>query len=251
MKLGLTLSGGGARGIAHLGVLKALDEKNVRPDIISGTSAGALTGSLYAYGYSPEEIFDIVVNTRILTAIKPAWSLQGLVKPESLGDILRKYIKEDDFSALKIPLTVAATEIISGEVEYFSKGELIRPITASCCVPMFFSPVNIGQGIYVDGGLIDNLPAAAIRDKCDRLIGVNVNPINDQFDPKNMKMVVERSLLIAIGENTARSMKLCDVTIEPPQLGVFNGMDLKKAGEIFEIGYECARQILISHSFFS
>ncbi|MDH5602425.1 MAG: patatin-like phospholipase family protein, partial [Cyclobacteriaceae bacterium] len=104
MKIGLALSGGGARGIAHLGVLKALEEKKIKPSIISGTSAGALTGALYAYGYSPDELFDIIAKTRIITAMRPSLSVKGLLKPETLGDILKKYIEKDDFSSLKIPL---------------------------------------------------------------------------------------------------------------------------------------------------
>ena len=244
MNIGLSLSGGGARGIAHLGVLKALEERNIRPSVISGTSAGALIGAIYSYGFSPEEIFDIVSKTRVLTSIKPSLSIKGLLKPETIGDILKQYITTDNFDALKIPLTVTATNIVEGKSEYFSSGELIRPIMASCCVPFFFTPVTIAEKTYVDGGLLDNLPSGIIRDKCDYLIGVSVNPVTSQFDPKNMKVMIERSLLIAINGNTMVSKERCDLVIEPEGLGDINGLELKKAKKMFEIGYECAMSIL-------
>jgi NTE family protein len=238
MKIGITLSGGGARGIAHIGVLKALEEMGVAISVISGTSAGAVVGSLYAHGYKPEEILSIIQKVSVFKSVKPAWTWIGLLSLEGLRDVFLKYIPENNFDALKIPLTVAATDIEKGEIVYFSRGELIPCIMASSCVPAVFAPVSFDGKLLVDGGVLDNLPSKPIRAKCDCLIGSHCNPIGSEFDAKNLKTIIERSLLMAVAGNTQESRKLCDVFIEPTGLDKFTGFGLNKAQEIFDIGYQ-------------
>jgi NTE family protein len=148
-----------------------------------------------------------------------------------------KYIPENNFDALKIPLTIAATDIRKGEIVYFSSGELIPCIMASSCVPAVFVPVSFADKLLVDGGVLDNLPTKPIRKKCDLLIGSHCNPIGSDFDAKNLKMIIERSLLMAVNGNTQKSRELCDVFIEPPGLDKFTGFGLSKAQEIFDVGY--------------
>src|SRR5690349_19574790 len=104
MKVGIVFSGGGARGISHLGVLKALEEFHVKIDSISGTSVGALIGAFYAQGYGPEEILNDIITSRFYRSVRPAWRWTGLLSLESLRDVLLKYIPHNDFGALKIPL---------------------------------------------------------------------------------------------------------------------------------------------------
>src|SRR6187402_977423 len=135
MKVGLVLSGGGARGISHLGVIKALEEFNVKVDFISGTSAGSITGCLYSYGYKPDEIVKMISTTRFAKSIKLAWAWTGLLSLDGLKELFIKFIPENSFEALKIPVTIAATEIKKGKIEYFTTGELIPAILASSCVP--------------------------------------------------------------------------------------------------------------------
>lgn len=237
MKIGLVLSGGGARGVCHLGVIKALLEYGVKFDYIAGASSGSITGSLYSYGYSPDEILDIIITTKLYKSLKIAWTFQGLLSLDGLQSLLLKYIPENSFEALKIPTTVAATDIKKGRIEYFSQGELIPTLLGSCCVPAVFKPVRFNGVLYVDGGIIDNLPVKAIRDKCDFIIGSHSNFITSEFDVKSMRSVIERSLLMAINGNTTISKSLCNVLIEPPGVGQFSGFDLSKAKEIFDIGY--------------
>jgi NTE family protein len=238
MKIGLVLSGGGARGISHIGVLKGLEEIGVRPEVIAGTSAGSIVGSLYAYGYTPDQIITEVLAAKLFRSMRPAWTWTGLLSLEALASSLIKLIPENDFSALKIPMTIAATEIRRGKPDYFSNGELIPAIMASCCIPAVFNPIQLNGGLYVDGGLMDNLPAKSIRDKCDLLIGSHCNYISSEFDVKNFRSVIERSLLIAINGNTMVSKSLCDILIEPPDVGSFSGMDLGRARDLFEAGYK-------------
>lgn len=249
MKIGLVLSGGGARGVAHIGVLKALDEMSIQFSITAGTSAGSIVASLYSYGYKPDEIFDIIKNLSIFKSVSPAWAWAGLLKMDGLEALLIKYIPENNFNALRIPLTVAATEIRKGVTHYFSEGELIPAIVSSCSVPAVFNPVSFKGGLYVDGGLLDNLPVLPIRDKCDFIVGSHCNHISSEFDPKNVKLVIERSLLMAISSNTLVSRKMCDVFIEPTRMDRFSSFDIGKAQEIFDFGYQFTRQNFMPHHF--
>ncbi|MBS1951363.1 MAG: hypothetical protein OJF59_003219 [Cytophagales bacterium] len=238
MKIGIALSGGGARGIAHLGVLKALEEFGLKFSVISGTSAGSIVGALYSYGYKPEEILSIIQKVSVFKSVKPAWTWMGLLSMDGLKDVLLKHMPENDFKRLKIPLTIAATDIKKGETVYLSEGELIPGIMASCCVPAIFPPVNFQEKVLVDGGVLDNLPVKPIREQCDFLIGSHCNPIGADFDAKNLRTIIERSLLMAINGNTARSRETCNVFIEPLALHQFSGFEITKAQEIFDIGYQ-------------
>jgi NTE family protein len=242
MKLGIVLSGGGARGISHLGVLKALEEFHVKFDCISGTSVGALIGAFYSQGYAPEEILNDILTSRFYRSVRPAWRWTGLLSMESLRDVLLKYIPHNEFEALKIPLVVAATDISHGKAAYFSSGELIPRLLASCCVPAVFSPVQLNGALYVDGGIMDNLPAKPIRQQCDFLIGVHCNFLSDGFDARNFRSVVERSLMMAINGNSTFSKSLCDLTIEPEGSGRVSTFDIGKAKELFEMGYQFTKQ---------
>ena len=238
MKIGIALSGGGARGVAHLGVLKALEEKGVVISAVSGTSAGSIVGAMYAYGYSPDEIFDILMKTSFLRKMRPALAMTGLLNIEKLRKFFLEYLPENDFGLLKKKLAVAATEVNKGQITYFSEGELITPILASCCVPILFNPVKCRGGLYVDGGLLDNLPVEPIKSSVDFMIGSHTNPIDDNFNVKNAKVVIERSLLMAISGSTEIKKSLCDVVIEPEMLKKFAGSEINKAKEIFEVGYD-------------
>lgn len=228
--------------MCHLGVIKALEEFGVKFSFISGTSAGSVVGCLYSYGYSPDEILKIIQSTSFFKSLKLAWTWTGLLSFDGLRDALLKYIPENTFECLKIPVTLAVTEIKKGRIEYLSQGELMVPIQASCSVPAVFQPVQYQGGVYVDGGILDNLPVKAIYDKCDFVIGSHCNFITSEFDIKNFRNVIERTLLMAINGNTMISKTLCHVLIEPPDVGLYSGFDLSKASEIFEIGYQYTKR---------
>ena len=238
MKYGLVLSGGGARGISHIGVIKALEELGLKFDCLSGTSAGSIVASLYAAGYNPDQLLEMIISTSFFKSVRPAWTLTGLLSLERLRDVLIKYLPENSFESLKIPVTICATDIIKGKPDYFSKGELIPAILASCCVPAVFNPVQINGNVYVDGGLMDNLPARSIHDHVDFLIGSHCNYITSEFNLVNFRSVIERSALIAVSGNTTVSKNLCKVLIEPPEVGKFSGTDMARAKELFDAGYQ-------------
>jgi NTE family protein len=242
MKVGIVLSGGGARGIAHLGIIKALQEFGVSIQYISGTSVGALVGAFFAQGYPPDEILSIILTSRFYKSVRPAWTLRGLLSLDSLKDVLLKFIPHNRFESLKIPLVIAASDISHGRADYFSSGELIPPLLASCCVPAVFNPVQLNGGLYVDGGIMDNLPAKAIRKECDFLIGLHCNFLSSEFDARNFRSVIERSLMMAINGNTSHSKAICDLVIEPEASGKISTFDIGRAKDLFEIGYQFTKQ---------
>ena len=238
LKIGIALSGGGVRGIAHLGVLKALTESSIFPTKVSGTSAGAIAGAMFCQGYSPEEILKIIVETNYFKFLRPAISLTGFFKMDSVGNLFRLYLDHDDFAKLKIPLTVAATDIKKAKVRYYSEGELIRPIMASSCIPGMFDPIVIGNRYLVDGGVLNNLPVEPLDGICDYVIGINCNQLPEETNIKNMKKLIERSVIMAMNYNVYSRKAKCDYFIEPPGLGGYGVFDIKKAPELFKVGYE-------------
>lgn len=240
-KIGLVLSGGGVRGAAHIGAIKALEELGIVFTHVSGTSAGSIVGALYASGHAPQKILEIVNQATIFNSVRPAWAWAGLFRMDGLQELLSKYLPSD-FSRLKKALSVAATEITKGEVTYFEKGELIPAILASCTIPAIFSPLLFNGSMYVDGGLLDNMPAKPIRAQCDFIVGSHCNRISQSFDASNFKVVIERSMLIALGTNTSISKNLCDIVIEPPGLDKFSALDIGKAKEIFDLGYKFTKE---------
>jgi NTE family protein len=163
---GLVLSGGGARGFAHLGLLQALNESGIFPDVISGTSAGAIVGSLYADGHSPREIMHIMNSGGRFHYFSPTVPKGGLLQISGIIKILKENLRAKTFQELKIPLYVTATDLNNGTIVYFSEGELICPVIASASIPVLFKPLIINNIQYVDGGVLDNFPIHPIEGKC-------------------------------------------------------------------------------------
>jgi NTE family protein len=238
MRIGLALSGGGARGISHIGSLKAFEEFGIKPVALAGTSAGAIVGAMYAYGYSPQEMLKIISGAGFFQLFRPAWRWTGLLNLDGVRNYLNKLIPDNTFESLNIPLTVAATDIAAGKAAYFSSGELLSPLIASCSIPGIFHPVEINGKIYVDGGIIDNLPVKHLNRKTDFIIGLHCNPVEPGFKANNIKEVIERSMLMVLYTGTKASMKKFDMIIEPKALGKYTVFDLSKAKEIFDIGYK-------------
>ncbi|MEQ9300167.1 MAG: patatin-like phospholipase family protein [Cyclobacteriaceae bacterium] len=238
MKIGLVLSGGGARGIAHLGVIKALEELGIHISNISGASFGAIVGAFYADGYSPDDIFKLIIKTNLFKMVQPAINWQGLLTIEKSEVLFSPYLTAKTFEDLKIPLTVVATNVKKGKSKFFYSGELIKPMLASSCLPVIFKPVELDGKLYIDGGILNNLPVEPLIVNCDRIIGVHTNPIDAKNMPTNMKAVFERTMMMTINYNVYARKNKCDVFIEPKELCKFNVFDFKKAQEIFDIGYD-------------
>ena len=241
-KLGLALSGGGARGLAHIGVLKLLDECGMRPDIISGTSAGALMGVLYADGYKPDEIMSLYNGREFSKFVSMQIPKMGLFDSDKFHKYIKKIVRAKDLKDLQIPVIVMATDLDSGKARAFNEGSIPDIVTASCSVPIIFNPVKIDGIHYVDGGLFHNFPVSIIRDECDALIGSNVSPVVPDKYKKTLVGIAERSYHYLFKANTEKDREKCDILIETDKFSDYNLFDIKKVDTIVRIGYEAAQE---------
>ncbi len=236
-KIGLTLSGGGARGFAHVGVLKALEENNLEPNVVSGTSMGAIIGALIAAGYSSAEIEHLVRDKTNLRVFNIKGLKLGLSTHNYVEKTLLRLLPQN-FEALKIPLFLSVTNLSTAKHEVLMSGNLITAILASISIPLVFKPVLINGQYYADGGLVKNLPASVIRDKCDYLIGSHVNHIPDTFNLKTTGQLVDRAIRIAIHNTIIPEINLCDMFIEPKACGEFDVLNFKIFDAIVSTGYQ-------------
>lgn len=243
-KLGIVLSGGGARGIAHLGVLDALHKHGIEPDLIAGTSMGAIVGCLYSAGYKPGFILEEIKKERLSKFL--SWKLpgDGFLDLEHMEDLLRKHIKKDDFSTLQKSFYVSVSNLHSGKNEVIGKGKLFEVVIASASIPIIFKPRIINGKMYADGGLQNNLPAIAVRDLCERLIGVNVNHSGPLEKINGLMEIAERCLRLAIEGSVKENLEVCDVTIQPDKVKYFNTFDFRKADEIYKTGFETTEAMM-------
>ena len=239
-RVGLALSGGGARGIAHLGVLQALEEKGIPINMIAGTSAGAMAAAFYAAGLRPPDILRIFTQTSFLRSMRLATNLRGLLRVELLERLFRAHMPVTTFEALNIEVIVAATDLTLGRTVYFSQGDLVAPVMASSCIPGLFSPVEIDGHCLIDGGLLNNMPVEPLVGHNDHIIGVHTNPYPVLPQVNTFRSTIERSFQLAINSNVKERMLLCHQLIEPQALSAFTVFDIKRAREIYDIGYACA-----------
>ncbi len=243
-KIGLALSGGGAKGFAHAGVFKALEEFSLKPDIISGTSAGAIAGVLYADGYAPEEIIELFIGLEFKKFAEIQLPKAGIFNMIGFKGFLKKYLRARTFEELKIPLVVVATDLDDGISVAFNKGPLLEPIMASCSIPIIFNPVLINGIHYVDGGLFRNFPVSNIRGICEKVIGVNVAPLVPKKYNQTILHIAERSYHYMFRANTLPDRRLCDILIENEEFANFKTFDLVNIRMIFDKGYKEAVKTL-------
>jgi NTE family protein len=243
-KVGLVLSGGGARGFAHIGALHALNEAGIFPDIISGVSAGAIAGALYADGHTPEEILRLFSETKIYKYLEFIIPKRGLMRMNGLSKIISQNLKAKTFEELNFPLIVATTDLNNGKCVYFDKGDLLKPVLASATVPVLFCPVRIGNKIFVDGGVLNNFPVEPIENKCKVLIGIHVNPFGYLEEFNSIMSIAERSFHLSFSTHLGKKSKKCDIFIEPSGLEKFRLLDVSKINEIYKLGYKETKKIL-------
>jgi NTE family protein len=244
MKISLALSGGGTRGIAHLGVIKALMENGIAIDKISGVSSGAILGAFISAEYHPDEVLDIILKTKLFKYLRPGIKSTGLLNLEYTSKLFHKYFKEDSFEHLRIPLTVSALSLRTGRIKYFDSGPLNLPLLASSSIPMLFNPIKINGEQYVDGGLAENLPVNPLKGLGNFIVGVHSNPINPDPGKLTVRSYIERILLITINNNAQHSLREVDFVVEPDELKRVRWSDYSKAKEIFEMGYGYTKGIL-------
>lgn len=242
--LGLALSGGFIKGFAHLGIVQALIEEDLKPEIISGVSAGALAGAFIADGYEPYKVVEIFQKQKFNQLTSFAMSVSGLLKMDEFVDFIKSHLSTNRIEELRTPLVISASDLDHGVSVQFRKGNLTQCISASCCMPILFSPIKIDGVNYVDGGVFKNLPVSPIRNECKRVIAVNVSPVNATQYKKNVVSIGVRCYNYLFRANTAHDKEIADLLIEAHNLDIFNNTELEKASEIFDRGYNQGKEQL-------
>jgi NTE family protein len=215
-KIGLALGGGFARGLAHVGVLKALEEEEISIDFIAGTSVGALIAAVYASGTPLEEMERQGCLTRFRDFGRWKLSRMGMASNERLEELMRRFTTVKNFEDLKIPLSIVATDIIKGESVYMTEGEIGPALRASCAYPGLFLPVEYQGKILVDGFLTEQVPAQAVRDLgAEMVIAVHLEPGLLDDRPRNTIEVISRSFSIIQSVSNQPWRRMVDVLIEP------------------------------------
>ncbi len=193
-RIGLVLGAGAARGLAHIGVLKVLDEEKIHVDFIAGTSIGALIGAIYASGVSAKEMEEITLNvdkTKTITLFAPTISYSGLVDGNKIMKFIESIIGRQNIGDLNIPFAAIATDVMTGEETIITEGSLLHALRASISIPGIFTPAKYNGKFLVDGGLVNPVPVSAIVDMdADVVIAVNVLP-SPQKKVQDIKMKKE------------------------------------------------------------
>jgi NTE family protein len=237
-RIGLALSGGGIRGVSHLGVIQALIDSGIEFSHISGTSAGAVAAAFFAEGYTPKEILQIIKDAKLLKLLRPALGSTGLISILNVRSIFQKYIPHNSFEKLKTQVTIASVDLGESKLVYFTEGELDIAVLASCCLPGLFRPIMINNHMYVDGGILNNFPVDPLVGNCDLIIGSSCNHLPVVTEIKSFGGMIDRAAMIAINSTLNAHKILCDVVIEPHGLGSYGIFDTDAADEIYAIGYE-------------
>jgi NTE family protein len=243
--LGIALSGGGSRGFAHLGAMKALHEKGIVPEVISGASAGSIAGSLIADGKSPDEAFELLKSKGFFHYTSIRFPRSGFFSLKGLAKQLEKAYEAETIERLKTPLFIALTNLNTGRIEYKSSGPLLKTVIASSSIPVMFEPVEIDGQSYIDGGLLENLPHTPLKDICEKIIAVNLIPVKQTKNVRSMKKIISRVLDLTVNLTVDAVRDEADVFIEPPGLMPYGYLNSKEAKEVFDIGYEFTKNLEI------
>jgi NTE family protein len=240
-KIGIALGGGGAKGFGHIAFLKVLDELEIKPTMVAGTSIGALIGALYCAGTPADKLAALFPKPKIkeYSALidLPFFPHHGFVKGDKILDYFQKTVGIQDFSELKIPLKIAATDFWKMEEKIFQTGNLGKAVRASISIPGIFEPVKIGDKIYVDGGVTNPLPYDKLEKECDIVIAIDVTGQIDDESPKIPSVFESILASFQIMQGSLIDTKLetqkPDIFIRP-QLEGFNILDFHLMQEILE-----------------
>ncbi len=243
--IGLALGGGFARGIAHIGVLKVLEEENIPVRVVTGTSVGALIGAAYCSGLSISELEDVAHKVRFTTFARWTLSRYGFASNDRMVSFLTRTLKAKTFEELRIPLGVTATDFNNGEGVVFHSGSIIDPVRASCAYPGMFLPVEIRGRYLVDGMLSHPVPTRPLREMgADRVLAVHLKGTwSNGGAPRHLFDVIGQSFAIAQDAMSSLWREAADLVIEPNVSG-FGYDDFQRADALIRVGEAAMRNAL-------
>ncbi len=246
-QFGIAFGGGGMRGFAHLGVVKALEERGLHFDAFSGTSAGSIVAALMAAEKKPEDIMEMMKDLSISDAARLSLPHQGLANLDNLQEKVDRLLDHADFEDLPHPLFLAAANLNTGRVEYLNSGNVAKAVQASSSIPILFSPVRIHNQLFVDGGLLDNVPVSPLTAICQRIVAVDIQPVEELSEINGLADIAMRTFQMSISMQDSEK-EAADLLIRVEGLSQYHILDSGHNEEIFEIGYQHGRQIEIPFS---
>lgn len=246
-KIGLALGSGALKGLAHVGVIKVLEENNIPIDFIAGTSIGALVGAIYAYFGNSRVLESIVLESDLKSSLgflDPTLK-KGFLRGEKIMRFFKKYVKAKDFNELKKPLAVIATNLKTGEAKIIKKGDLVSAIRASISVPVVFQPVKREGEFLIDGGMTMPVPVGPLKQMgADIIIAVNLYDYGKRqqkrFRKLNLSFIGNKAAEIMLYQLAKRDVGEADIVIEPDVEGFSLIEAIKKREKIMKLGEQAA-----------
>jgi NTE family protein len=244
-KLGLALGGGGARGIAHIGVLKVIAENDIPIHYAAGVSVGSVIGALFCSGQPWKKILDVAQDIGWGELVQPTFSGLGVVKGNQLEEYVEKLVGDIQFEDLEIPFKVIATDLAHAETVVFDSGPVGRAVHASSSVPGIFEPVLEDGRALVDGGVTENVPSVRVRDMgADIVIAVDLNADRTGYGvPDNLFEVTTQSFFLLFSQVSQEGRHDADVLIQP-DLAQFSYADLSDVQALMDAGVAAAEDAL-------
>ncbi|MHB9056849.1 MAG: patatin-like phospholipase family protein [Paludibacteraceae bacterium] len=249
-KIGICLSGGGALGFAHIGVLQALEDHKIFPDVVSGSSMGSIIGSLYAAGYTPAQMLKFIEDGKLykitnLMTFQPTFWKAGLTNHSHILALIKELIPNNSFEKLEKQMYVCVSNLTTGNWEIISRSEKLDIwIAASCSIPGVFNAMKINNMMYVDGGLLNNIPSQPLKDKCELIIGSDVIPHLTTKKTLKARDVLVKSVRVAQHQSSLPGRSLCDFLIEPEAIEKYHEFNFEAYQSIYEYGYKAATKFI-------
>ncbi|MFW6233931.1 MAG: patatin-like phospholipase family protein [Spirochaetota bacterium] len=245
-RFGLALGGGAARGFTHIGVLRALEEAELAPSVVAGTSAGSLVGALYCAGFDSRRIEEEARNMKWGGLIQITFPRMDLVKADKLSNLVRELIGDMNISDLKIPFAAVAVDLVSGEERVLRAGPVSTAVRASCGIPGVFVPLEHGGELLVDGGIRNSVPSNVVRSLgADFVVGVDLNSDNVGQDESidNVVDVLARTMGILMYATSDTGRRNSDIFLQPDLVG-FSYHSMSRIDEAIARGYETMVKIV-------
>ncbi len=241
-KIGLALGGGATLGAVHIGAIKALDEAGITIDYIAGTSIGALVGAFFAFHKNYNFIQDVAAHMSWKDIASLSVSKYGLFDNTKIEKLIEKHLGKVNFEESKIPIALVTTNILNGEKIVLKTGNVAKAVSASCCIPGVFHPVELDGHLLVDGGLVENVPISPLKEMgAEIIIAVDLSSGNSYKKPNNFFDILMNSYQTSTLSKTKIQTKEADVLITP-NLDGFSALSHNKTKELIDIGYTATKE---------
>lgn len=266
-KLGFALGGGGARGVAHIGFLQAMEEAGIKPDYIAGCSMGSVVGAAYASGLPLAEIKEIILNLKPTDLLLPAVKKGGVFTAKKIAALMRKHLGEVNFEDLKIPFRCISVDISAQKLVCFARGSVAEAVAASSCIPGAFAPYDMGGKLYADGGVLERVPVVQTKEMgADIVVAMDVmanlrffNQDDEDEEKSVMKKLldninifnentltfIQQAFAVIDNDRTAKRRKECKDIIDlwlEPELDDMSPFAFKQLGFAYDKGYEIGKK---------